>query len=46
MAELIGAPAAVGRHSGTDWPVLGGTTALSTLLTPCRRPESGAFRRN
>jgi hypothetical protein len=31
VAELIGARAAVGRRSERDWPVLGGTTALSTL---------------
>ena len=33
MAELIGAPAAVGRRSGTGLAVLGGITVLLTLLT-------------
>jgi hypothetical protein len=35
MAELIGAPAAVGRAAEREWRVVGGTTALWTLLTPC-----------
>jgi hypothetical protein len=46
VAELIGAPAAVGRRSGTGLAGARWDHRAFDAIDPLRRPGSGAFRRN